>query len=179
MSLGTLYQKRLKPGQIHLSKAVQLNLGCGDDIRKGFHNIDIRPIPGVDLVANACKLPIYKTESVNFIVAQHLLEYIPRKRMVMALSEWWRVLGYGGVLELRVTDIEAVTKEMYASTISGEMGLHHEMVLAFLYGKQDGEHDVCFNGFTQQFLEGVLTGLNFKIDNYIKEEYDLIVTAIK
>lgn len=158
---------------------MKLNLGCGEDVREGFYNVDIRPLPGVDLVANACKLPTIASNSVDFIVAQHLLEYIPRARMVEALYEWRRLLKSGGVLEVRVVDLEDVTKEMYMNTKSGEMGLHHEMVLSMLYGRQDNPHDVRFNGFTQQFLEGVLTGCGYEINNCVKEDYDVIVTAIK
>ncbi len=30
----------------------KLNLGCGKDIRKGYINLDLKKLPGVDIVHN-------------------------------------------------------------------------------------------------------------------------------
>ena len=35
-----------------MKSSAKLNLGCGKDIREGFTNVDIRPLPGVDIVAD-------------------------------------------------------------------------------------------------------------------------------
>ncbi|MCQ6343681.1 methyltransferase domain-containing protein [Bacillus cereus] len=58
----------------------KLNLGCGRHILKGWINIDIMPIEGVDIIAdlNNCKIkPLpFDDNSVDVFLASHLLEYI-------------------------------------------------------------------------------------------------------
>ncbi len=158
---------------------MKLNLGAGTDIRPDFLNVDIKNLPGINIVSDASNLPSLEDNSVEFIVAQHLLEYIPRANMTMALHEWKRLLKKHASLEIRVTDFAQLTKALYLNTVSPEMGLHHEMVLALIYGHQIDKNDIRFNGFTSEFLQGVLTGVDLKIINVVIEDYDLIVTAIK
>ena len=162
-----------------MSEKVQLNLGCWTDIRPGFVNIDIQDYPGVNRVQDATSLSEWSSNTVDFIVAQHLLEYIPRKQMIPALTEWLRVLKKDAPLELRVTDLGNLTRSLYLNGISDEMGLHHEMVISLLYGKQKDKHDVRYSGFTSDFLQGVLVGIGYTINNVVIEGYDIIITAIK
>ena len=162
-----------------MSNKVQLNLGCYKDCRKNFINIDIQPFDGVDQVIDATELKGFSDNSVDFIVAQHLLEYIPRKKMVPALTEWLRVLKKECPLEIRITDLAKVTQSLYLNGISDEMGLHHEMVISMLYGKQKDSFDIRYNGFTSDFLQGVLTGIGYTINFVTTEGYDVIITAVK
>jgi len=155
----------------------KLNLGCGTDIRDEYVNIDIQSFPGINLIADVSDLNLISDESVEYIVAQHILEYIPRPRMVKTLNEWRRVLALGGVLEVRVTDMGLVTKQLYLNEVSKEMGLHTEMVVALLYGKQIDDHDTRYNGFTSEFLQGILAGCNFSIIGVTHEDYDVIISA--
>ncbi len=163
-----------------MSEKVMLNLGCRTDIRPGFINIDIQPFPGVDKVRDACDLKDMADSSVDFIVAQHLLEYLPRKKMIAALTEWLRVLKPGHPLEIRVTDLAKVTQSLYLNTsVSDEMGLHHEMVISLLYGKQIDDWDTRYNGFTSDFLQGVLAGIGYTINFVVSEGYDVVITVVK
>ena len=162
-----------------MTDKVQLNLGCWKDIRPDFVNIDIQDFPGVNRVLDATKLAEFADNSVDFIVAQHLLEYIPRKQMLPALSEWHRVLKQGCPLEIRVTDLATMTRSLYLNSVSDEMGIHHEMVIALLYGKQKDTFDIRYNGFTSDFLQGVLTGIGYTVINVVSEEHDVIITALK
>jgi len=158
----------------------KLNLGCGTDIREEFANVDIQALPDVDLVADVMELDFIPDRSVDFIVAQHLLEYIPRPRMVETLNEWKRILSVNSVLEVRVTDISLVVKQLYLNEkVSKEMGLHSEMVLSLLYGKQINDYDIRYNGFTSEFLQGVLAGCGFRIINVAHEDYDVVISAQK
>src|SRR3990167_3307760 len=159
---------------------MKINIGCGTDIRKDFLNVDIRNLPSTDVTCDAIDLRNFiKNEEVEFIVAQHLLEYIPRDQLLIALEEWTRILKPSGILEIRVTDIKEVTKALYLNTISKEMGLHHEMVLSLLYGKRAHQYDVKYNGFTSEFLQGILVGQGFEIISTAIENYDIILTTKK
>lgn len=156
-----------------------LNLGCGTDTRKDYFNIDIQPFPGVDLISDVCDLDIIESDSIEYIVAQHVLEFLPRRKTLDALKEWRRILKPFHNLEIRVPDIGRITQNLYLNSVSKEMGLHDEMVLSLLYGKQLNEFDVVRNGFTSEFLQGVLTGIGFKIIGVVFEDFDVIISAQK
>jgi predicted SAM-dependent methyltransferase len=78
-----------------------LNLGCGSDIRSGYVNLDVSPLPGVDVVHNLAKLP-YPFEDNRFdeIVAFNILEHLPDT--IGVLEELWRISRPGGVLHVRI-----------------------------------------------------------------------------
>jgi hypothetical protein len=158
---------------------LKINAGSGEDVRVGFINTDIQNLPDIDLLLDCRDLGIFDNESIDFIVAQRLLEYIPRKDMLPTLKEWYRVLKPYGCVEIRVMDISLLTKALYLNGISSEMGLHDEMVVSLLYGQQLSEYDVKYNGFTSSFLQGVLTGCGFTVINSEKEDFDCIITGQK
>ena len=52
---------------------MKLNLGCGDERPPGFHNVDLCPGPGVDIVADLNGAPWqFASESVEYIRAYHV-----------------------------------------------------------------------------------------------------------
>ncbi len=84
--------------------ALKLNLGCGKDTRKGFVNVDWLGNP--DVKHNLEKYPYpFKANSVDFILAAHVLEHInyPYK----FLRECQRMLKIGGKMEIRVPHVSA------------------------------------------------------------------------
>ncbi len=157
----------------------KLNLGCGPlDIRPDYLNIDIQKFEGVGLVTDVRTIPL-ESNSIEYIVAQHILEYIPRKDMIPALQEWKRLLKPGSNMEIRVLDIGLLTKAMYLNQVSSEMGIYHEMVLSLLYGAQISEHDLRYNGFTTEYLQGVVSGCGFITIGLVHEGYDVILSVQK
>lgn len=157
----------------------KVNLGSGEDVRKGFLNIDIRDLKGVNFVADVRDLKEIESDSVLFLVAQHLLEYIPRADMLSTLKEWYRILKPKGRLEIRTTDIAKLTQSLYLNNISTELGMTEEMVLSLLYGQQLHEYDIRYNGFTSLFLQGILKGIGFTIEHNVYEDLDFILTVKK
>ncbi len=162
-----------------LESKMFLNLGCGDDIRPDFVNIDVSDYPGTDVVGDVRDLNMIQDESVDFIVAQHLLEYIPRHNMISTLLLWKSKLKHEGVLEIRVGDIAAMAKSLVLNDIQDGRGVSNEMIISLLYGRQKDEYDIRFNGFSKPYLEGVLTACEFEIINVVSEEFDMIVTVKK
>jgi len=159
---------------------LKLNLGAGIDIRRpDFLNVDIQCFPGIDLISDARDLFVIEDSSMEFIVAQHILEYIPREDMLLSVFEWKRLLKDNGILEIRCTDLSQLTKALYLNNISTEMGMHDEMVVALVYGQQINKYDIRYNGFTSSFLQGVLRACGFRIINNVIEGLDFILSAQK
>ncbi len=85
---------------------IRLDIGCGAHKQPSFVGMDIRPLPGVDIVhdINVHPWPI-DDETVLVAMASHLVEHIPpmaiidgRTHMMFIefMDEVWRVLKVGG-----------------------------------------------------------------------------------
>jgi SAM-dependent methyltransferase len=88
------YLAEVLPGPVGHGRA--LNVGCGDDIRDGFINQDIAPLPGVDIVCDlgVDRLPI-DDGALDIVLARDVLEHVD---LVPALRDIHRVLAPGGRL---------------------------------------------------------------------------------
>jgi len=78
----------------------KLNLGCGNDIRTGWTNLDRVKLPGVDVVhdLNITPLP-FPDECFNFILCKDILEHVD---LIPLLRELHRILLPGGALSVQV-----------------------------------------------------------------------------
>jgi len=91
---------------------MKLNLGCGNDIREGWVNVDRKYCPGVNIVCEIEKsLPMpFEDGSIEYIVASHFLEHIrdwtrPSDGEIFGWEEIfmdvYRMLKPGGIFEVR------------------------------------------------------------------------------
>ncbi len=81
-----------------------LHLGCGGDVREGWINLDSRPLPGVDVVADldACRrkpLP-FPADSIDEFMGNHILEHVNDPLALM--QELHRIAKAGAKLVFRV-----------------------------------------------------------------------------
>lgn len=95
---------------------MRLNLGCGNDIRAGYLNIDRLPRP------NQMPPDVYQqgdigsldwlTEdnTVSEIVATDCIEYLPTVVVKQALINWAQKLIIGGILKILVPDCHLIAK---------------------------------------------------------------------
>lgn len=90
---------------------MKLNLGCGDDIRAGYINIDALPNPGVDMVFDITQKLPFKSNSCEEIVAWDILEHLTREQLSFTLSEISRVLIINGILKVRIPNIDAIIEK--------------------------------------------------------------------
>lgn len=90
-----------KPVQKKESPEVKLNLGCGYDLKDGFLNIDILPIPGVRRGDIRLKWP-FTSGSVSSIESKDLLPCLTMPERLHFLNEAWRVLKVGGQMMISV-----------------------------------------------------------------------------
>jgi len=77
---------------------MRLNLGCSDDHRDGYVNVD--QAPPADQIVNLRKRWPWADSSVDEILAHDVFEHLKSK--VRTMNECWRVLKPGGVLDLAV-----------------------------------------------------------------------------
>jgi len=78
---------------------INLNLGCGEEPQRGFINVDMLNLPGVDVVWDLEEYPWpFPENSIDLIVASQLVEHVnPHKgNFIKFMDEAWRVLKVHG-----------------------------------------------------------------------------------
>lgn len=148
---------------------MKLNLGSNNKRIDGFKNVDIIDSPNVDIVASAHNLNMIEDESVDEILAEHLLEHLTFYQANRALAEWYRVLKTTGSLTIEVPDLESLCKAFLEAneyqrfqSNQGHWGLIHH-----LYGHQQGRSEeenlaqTHKSGYTLARLQEMLYGVGF------------------
>jgi predicted SAM-dependent methyltransferase len=79
-------------------------LGCGEFPMKGAVNVDIRPLPGVDVVSDVKKLPFQDGELAG-IASRNLIEHFSRFEVGPMVKEWVRCVKKGGFVETETVDM--------------------------------------------------------------------------
>lgn len=85
----------------------RLNLGCGNDIKIGFDNIDFIDLPGVNIVhdLNSYPYPIANDE-YDEIICHHILEHL--NDIVKPLEELWRISKPGARIKIDVPSFPGI-----------------------------------------------------------------------
>jgi SAM-dependent methyltransferase len=88
------------PGKREDGPMQKLNVGCGKDIREGWVNLDLEPLPGVDFVHDINHLPLpFSDEEFDLISCKDVLEHVD---YIPAIRDLHRILKPGGRLIVRV-----------------------------------------------------------------------------
>lgn len=135
--------------------AVRLNLGCGHLPLDGYLNVDMRDLPGVDVVAEVAGLP-FAPGTVAEIHSAHLLEHFPIEHLRRVVLPHWRtLLRPGGALRAVVPDAEAMLADFAAGAMS------FDDLREVTYGLQDYDGDYHFTMFSRDGLAGLLNDAGF------------------
>ncbi len=96
---------------------IVLNLGCGKTVYRAANviNADVVALDGINLVLTDNKIAL-ESESVDFIIANHVLEHIPD--WFETFKELARVLKPGGTLEVWIPPISSDTAFSYRDHIN-------------------------------------------------------------
>lgn len=140
--------------------APRLNLGCGNDYRDGYINVDMNASHKVDLVSDVTWLQAIEDCSCSEALAQDVLEHIPRARATTALREWNRVLRSGGKLVLRMPSLLHLLRIL--SSPDRQSVRDQKVLIQCLYGTQGYEGDFHLNGFTEITLRHELGEAGFE-----------------
>ena len=159
-------------------QGVRLNLGCGLDYRQGYVNVDRVPEHHPDLVCDVTWLAPIQDRSAAEVLAQDVLEHIPRAKCPTALREWNRVLADNGVLALRVPSLENLLRLLVRE--DKQVPREQEILIQNIYGTQGYEGDFHFNGFTETSLRCQLDAAGFAVHSLtVHDEWMFDVRAAK
>jgi len=168
------------PETVSSGKKIKLNLGCGNDIRPDYINVDRFNNTGqVDICSDFTTLP-FKTESVTEIYASHIFEHIMVNDIYTVIEEWKRVLKIGGKLEIRVPDLEREVKVWLNAKDEDKWFQNHR-----IFGSQSHPGNSHYSGFTTGSLKWLLTCLGLKVESSVinnngyGEEVKCISTKVK
>lgn len=145
----------------------RVNLGCGFKKLPGYLNVDLNAFHEPDLVADASRLEALPDEYFEHVLAEDVLEHIPRLRTRNVLKEWNRILALGGVLELQVPDVIGLARLLEAKRKSPR---EQEHLLKCLFGTQAYEGDFHYTGFTDTLLRALLAETGFSVDSLISRD---------
>jgi predicted SAM-dependent methyltransferase len=158
----------------------KLNLGCGWDHRPGYVNVDFLAAHRPNLVADIRKLGFLPARYYDEIVAQDVLEHVPRTSTGPILAHWNRLLRPGGTLVLRVPNILAIARLLERNEYRDPA--QQELLIQFLYGTQAYTGDFHLTSFTEILLRHYLQGAGFKVTSLRPFEvwlFDVTATKVK
>ena len=86
---------------VNKAKGIRLDVGCGGAKQEGFVGMDMRDLPGVDIVHNLECYPFpLPDECCLMIVGSHIYEHIKPWLSIDFMNELWRIMKPGGQLAL-------------------------------------------------------------------------------
>ena len=156
----------------------KLNLGCGWDHREGYLNVDIHDFHKPDLVADVTNLEMLPSGAYSEVIAQDVLEHLPRQSTVEVLREWSRLLRPGGTLHLRVPsviDLAELMRRPENQTIEQQ-----ELFIQCLFGTQAYTEDCHYTTFTEPLLRHYLAQAGLVAETWgMRDEWLFEVDARK
>jgi len=151
---------------------MKLNLCCGDDVRLGYINIDVRRTRPNVLVLDIEKelLRPFPDNSAEEIIARDCIEHISWRRVEDLLRDIYRVLKRGGRVYIQVPDLEAIARKviMNPDFCFGDL-CGWKAISFWVYGGQDYPENTHKAGFTIPTLRKLLESIGFRV---IKIEND-------
>jgi ubiquinone/menaquinone biosynthesis C-methylase UbiE len=86
----------------------KLHLGCGEEIKKGYVNLDLLPIKGVDVVWDCDKFPYpFKDDEFDEVYTSHTLEHL--EDLVAVMTELERICKNKAKIKIVVPHFSAGT----------------------------------------------------------------------
>jgi len=175
---------------------MKLNLGCGQDSREGYHNVDL--MMPCDELLDLGKLPWPWQDGIaDEILMLDFLEHFPYGKTDAILQECWRVLSTDGFVDIQVPDFEICSDaanvnlvgnhmcnfcggnfRIFADEMSGgcsECGKGPmeiaQAAMNRLYGGQDVEGNWHYTAFTKRMLQHKLMSFGFGKFKFLEEEH--------
>lgn len=126
---------------------MMLDIGCGENPKKGDIGLDLRKTSSVNIVADARMLP-FKDESFDHVYSSHLIEHFSHREVRDVLLEWARVLEKSGTIEIRCPDLRVRALLFFLSPSWQNV--------KNIYGEQDYVENQHRCGFSFRLLKHLL-----------------------
>ena len=116
---------------------MKLNLGCGNDRREGYVNVDCAKLPGVHKICDLNALPLpFESDSCEEILCKDVLEHLESFPAIM--YDLHRILKKGGVLKIVVPHFSS--GDAYSDPT------HRNFFAAKTFGFFVSGHERCYYG---------------------------------
>ena len=170
---------------------IKLNLGCGDKILDGYVNVDVvesRAGKKPDVICDLHDLSKFKSNSVDEILAVHVVEHFWQWEVVDILKEWTRVLKPGGKMILECPNLISAAEEFLKnSDIAAMGGPEGQRSMWVFYGDPGWKDPLMIHrwGYTPRSLATVmaaagLTELKQEPAQFkLREPRDMRITGVK
>ncbi len=140
---------------------IKLNIGCGNDKKEGYINIDTIQTGIADIICEAWQLIKFQDNSVDEVFSSHMIEHLTEPNISLTLKEWHRVLKTDGKLIIRCPNFPLYIKEYLYSQES----YRNDWGLRNIFGWQDrGEGMLHRTGFSTERFRNLLPEYRFRID---------------
>jgi predicted SAM-dependent methyltransferase len=162
-----------------------LEIGCGTSPveSEGSRSmlLDIRDLPGVHFVQSATDLSNFADGSIKLIVTRDCLEHISWRHTAATLAEWFRVLAPGGVLKIKVPNVEHLrdiigNAQSYGRSPSES---HFEFFSRVAFGHQDYPENSHLAYFSPAWICDLLVSVGFTVKSMEANMIDINVIAVK
>ena len=141
-----------------IEKKLKLNLGCGNDIRPDYINIDKYNNTGnVDYQWDLSKLEV-EDETIDEIFTSHVFEHIGINDIYSVVEEWRRALKPGGDLIMRLPNLEHEVN-IWLNTPDDKKWLE----VSRIFGTQSHEGNTHFCGFNPTSLKSFIEKFDFEV----------------
>lgn len=131
-----------------------LHVGSGNARLPGWTNVDVQPLPGVDVIADVTKGLDFSGAAAVF--SEHFLEHLAIDDALAFLLEVHRVLAPGGWLRLSTPNLDWVWLTHYR--LEGEGGEKRAAALAINRAFRGWRHQFLWN---REMLEEALAACGF------------------
>jgi len=154
----------------------RLNVGCGQDKRAGYLNIDIDPACRPDILIAGRDYSAIPHDYFEEVYANDVLEHFPRTETLGVLLDWASWLKIGGTLWCQTSSMLGVADRLRQTTTFAD---HHAWTRC-MFGNQAHEGDIHYTGFTELSLKVYLLAAELELkETVLRDGWLLGVTAVK
>jgi SAM-dependent methyltransferase len=144
----------------------KLHIGCGDNILKGFCNVDCRSLNPAVLVDDASQLSNVKDGSYDVIYACHVLEHFSFHAVQGVLENWVRKLKPGGRIFIAVPNFRYLAARYL---LKGKI----ENILPPLLGGQEYRENFHYCAFDKRSLGALMKKVGLQdVGSFKASDYD-------
>lgn len=162
-----IINKTLKSSKLKDGRGKKLNLGCNNQVKSEYINVDIFEAPYIDEIFDLDDIP-YKDNTISTIYSEHSLEHVSYKRTLKAIKEWHRVLKPGGELILKMPDLEQCCKKYLETSYKDENLKQWYKYTIYGYQKslsnESDDAQMHRWGYSRKEIEKLLKDIGFNIE---------------